>query len=254
MRYNTMKNTVRILALAALLFVGSHSFEPAKSDAQAAMSVIDISNLRQNTLTAVRTAQQISNQVTMIQNQIKTLTTLPASTFNQVKGIYGQNMSELDNLINSMDGISFDMNNMNDQYGQLYSNGFNPDTSYGQYSDTFSKWNTQLASSAKTAMQAQSVLSRVQGLNAQAMKILDSSAGADGEVRQLQNVNQMLGIVSASLNGLTENLTTSTRITATMAAEEAARKQAAAAYGDKLMKGMGSQDLTKHAVTLPDIQ
>jgi conjugal transfer/entry exclusion protein len=85
------------------------------------------------------------------------------------------------------------------------------------------------------------------------LDILNRSAGADGEVRQLQSTNQMLGIVSAQLGGLTENLATSTRLTAMMAAEEAQRREAAAAYNLKLLEGFGGQDTSVHGVTLPKI-
>jgi hypothetical protein len=63
----------------------------------------------------------------------------------------------------------------------------------------------------------------------------------------------MLGIVSAQLGGLTENLATSTRITAMMAAEEAQRREAGAAWSAQLLEGLGNHDTTVRGVTLPDI-
>ncbi|TLU82329.1 MAG: conjugal transfer protein [Chlorobium sp.] len=248
-----MKISFKKYLLASMLLVPvvtTFSFKPAA----AALTVIDLSNLQQNTLTAARTAQQIQNQLAQIANQVKTLTTLPGSTFGAVKGIYDSNMRELNTLLTSVQGISFDLNQISSQYDQLYPQGQWNNMSSGQYSDIVRKWNTELANAAKIAMQGQSVIQRSQGYNDEAIAILKRSAGADGEVRQLQSTNQMLGIVSAQLGGLTENLSTSTRITAMMAAEEAQRKEAATAYGQKLLRGMDNQDTSNHGVALPDIQ
>jgi hypothetical protein len=64
----------------------------------------------------------------------------------------------------------------------------------------------------------------------------------------------MLGIVSAQLGGLTENLATSSRLTAMMAAEEANKREAAAVYNLKIMQGLGGNDTTVHGVTLLPIR
>jgi len=103
-------------------------------------------------------------------------------------------------------------------------------------------------------MKAQSVIERSKNYNDQAASILESSNGADGEVRQLQANNQMLGIVSAQLNGLTENLAASSRITATAAAEAAQRREAEQAYRNKLMTGYGGQNTTPQPITLSPIK
>jgi type IV secretion system protein TrbJ len=248
-----MKISFKKYLLAGMLLVPvitTVSFESAA----AALTVIDLSNLQQNTLTAARTAQQIQNQLAQIANQVKTLTTLPGSTFGAVKGIYDSNMRELNTLLTSVQGISFDLNQISSQYDQLYPQGQWNNMSSGQYSDIVRKWNTELANAAKIAMQGQSVIQRSQGYNDEAIAILNRSAGADGEVRQLQSTNQMLGIVSAQLGGLTENLSTSTRITAMMAAEEAQRREAAAAYNRKLMGGLGGNTIESNGVTLLPIQ
>jgi type IV secretion system protein TrbJ len=248
-----MKPLLKRLVLAGLFFSPVLDMVTV-NEATAAVTVIDLTNLKQNTLTAVRAAQQIQNQLSMISNQVKTLTMLPGETYGAVKGIYEGNMKELNGIIADVKGISFDLNQISSQYDQLYPQGQWSNMSTGQYADIFRKWNTELANAAKVAMKGQSVLERSQDYNNEAIAILNRSSGADGEVRQLQSTNQMLGIVSAQLGGMTENLATSSRITAMMAAEEAQRRQASAAWNAKLMKGFGGYDTTVHGVNLPDIQ
>lgn len=247
-----MKPILKRLLLAGLFFSPVLVTIPV-NEAMAALTVIDLSNLQQNTLTAVRAAQQIQNQLSMISNQVKTLTMLPGETFGAVKGIYEGNLRELNGIIADVKGISFDLNQISSQYDQLYPQGQWSNMSTGQYADIFQKWNTELANAAKVAMKGQSVLDRSQDYNNEAIAILNRSSGADGEVRQLQSTNQMLGIVSAQLGGLTENLATSSRITAMMAAEEAQRREASAAWSAQLLEGLGSHDTTIHGVPLPDI-
>ena len=248
-----MKISFRRYLLSSMLFLPAVSLVPVRQ-ASAVITVIDYSNLQQNTLTAARTAQQIQNQLSMIANQVKTLTSLPSETFGAVKGIYDSNMRELNSIMSSVQGISFDLNQISSQYDQLYPQGQWSNMNSGQYADIFQKWNTELSNAAKISMQGQSVIQRSQDYNNEAMAILNRSSGADGEVRQLQSTNQMLGIVSSQLSGLTENLATSSRITAMMAAEDAQRKEAETAYNQKLMKGFGSDDTSMHGVSLPNLQ
>ncbi len=86
------------------------------------------------------------------------------------------------------------------------------------------------------------------------MNILSGSTAADGEVRQIQATNQMLSVVSAQLNGLTENLSTSSRLNAMAAAEGAQRRAAEQAYKEKLINGYGGMNTTPDPITLPPIK
>jgi len=242
------------ILLSGMFFLSVPATYPESHTLYAAITVIDLTNLKQNTLTAIRTAEQIQNQLSMIRNQVRTLSTLPSSTYGQIKGLYDGNMQELNGLIGDVQGISFDLNQVNSQFDQLYPQGQWDSMNRSQYGDYFHKWNKELSDAAKIAMRAQTVLQRSEAYNNEAMSILDRSAVADGEVRQLQSTNQMLGIVSAQLSGLTENLSTSTRITATAAAEEAQRKEAAAAYSRKLLQGYGGHVTNNTGVQLPMIK
>ncbi len=248
------KRIKRVLIGAMLLAVVPVQLPFSSKMAHAAILVTDLSNLQQNTLTAIRTAAQIENQLEQIRNQVRTLSTLPSSTFGPIKSIYENNSRELSGLIADVQGISFDLNQIDGQFNQLYPTGTWDSINRNQYEQYFQNWNRELTEAAKTAMKAQSVVERSRSYNDQAATILDSSSGADGEVRQLQANNQMLGLVSAQLNGLTENLAASSRITATAAAESAQRREAEQAYRNKLMTGYGGQDTTPQPITLAPIK
>lgn len=104
--------------------------------------------------------------------------------------------------------------------------------------DVFEKWNQSLSDAAKVSMTAQSSLQRTGDYNRQVGAILQRSSTADGEVRQLQSVNQMLGIVLAQMGDIGMVLATNSRITAQMAAESAKTEEAIAATNRQLLRGM----------------
>lgn len=104
--------------------------------------------------------------------------------------------------------------------------------------DVFEKWNQSLSDAAKVSMKAQSSLQRTGDYNRQVGAILQRSSTADGEVRQLQSVNQMLGIVLAQMGDIGMVLATNSRITAQMAAESAKTEEAVAATNRQLLRGM----------------
>ena len=243
-------HTLKRIIIAGLLFA-LPAICSTVDQVYADVPVVDFSNLEQNILTAARTATQIENQLQMINNQVRSLSTLPNGSSGPVKSIYASNTQELNSTISSVQGISFDLNQIESQFNQLYPSRQWSNVNSAQYGQMMQNWNRQLTDAAKTAMKLQSSVQRSQAYNNEAAAILDRSASADGEVRQLQSNTQMLGLVSTQLNGLTENLAASSRITATAAAEDAQRKEAAAAFDAKMLRGSGHQDITDHGVTLP---
>ena len=249
-----MKKTITKIMIAATLFaVTPLTLTVTSKIAHASLPVIDITNLQQNTLTALRTAAQIENQLVQIRNQVKSLSMLPSGITAPIKGVYDSNLRELNGLIADVKGIGFDLNQIDGQFNQLYPTGQWDTINRGQYDQYYQKWNTELTESARTAMKAQGVIERSQGYNTQAMNILEQSNSSDGEVRQIQATNQMLSLVSAQLSGLTENLSTSTRLTATVAVDAAQRKEAERAYRNKLMDGYGGLNTTPQPIELKKI-
>jgi P-type conjugative transfer protein TrbJ len=244
---NYVRKTGKHLLLAGLLFAATPALPFMQPEASAALTVIDISNLKQNTLTAVRTAEQIQNQIEQIRNQVRSLQTLPAATFGPVKSIYDSNMQELNGLLSDVQGISFDLNQIDGQFNQLFPQGSWDQIDFSRYEQYYRDWTKELSEASKIAMKAQSVVERSQAYNNQAAAILNSSAAADGEVRQLQSTNQMLGIMSGQLDGLTQTLAVSARVSAMAAAQAANREEAERAFSTQMWSGYGSVDKQANA-------
>jgi P-type conjugative transfer protein TrbJ len=237
-----MRRAAKRLLLTGLLFAATPVLPYMQPEAQAALTVIDISNLQQNTLTAVRTAEQIQNQLEQIRNQVRSLQTLPAATFGPVKSIYDSNMQELNGLLSDVQGISFNLNQIDGQFNQLFPQGSWDQIDFSRYEQYYRDWTKELSEASKTAMKAQSVVERSQAYNNEAAAILSSSAAADGEVRQLQSTNQMLGIMAGQLDGLTQTLAVSARVSAMAAAQAANREEAERAFTTQMWSGYGNVD------------
>jgi len=198
----------------------------------AAWPVIDYANLSRNTVTSIQMVQDVIHQVTQIQNQLnqymaqlQSLQSLDQLTFRQVKVLIQANTDELNRVLNDMDAIGYSLNQIKTQYHDLFpqDNDFSGVDLAG-YEEYYREWNKELNESARTAMESQAVIERSKQYNQEAAEILARSTGAEGEVRQLQAQNQMLGMMSSQIGDLTQILATSGRVAATAAARSAAEK------------------------------
>ena len=156
----SMNRILRTILVGGLLLGGGMVLPHIHSVAQAALTVIDISNLKQNTLTAIRTAEQIRNQIEQIRNQVRSLQTLASSTFGPVKSIYQSNMQELNGLLADVQGISFDLNRIDSEFDQLFPQGSWDQIDFSRYEQYYRDWTKELSEASKIAMKAQSVVER----------------------------------------------------------------------------------------------
>lgn len=216
-------------------------------DAFAELPVIDLSNLQQSTLTAARTAQQIENQIEQIRNQVRSLQTFSPDSFSPVNAICQSNMNELNGLLADVKGISFELNRIDSQFDQLFPEGKWDQIDSSRYQDYYRDWNRELSDAAKVSMKSQSVIQRSQAYNNEAAAILNRSAGADGQVRQIQATNQMLGIVAGQLDGLTQTLSFNARVSATAAASAAQKDEAERAFSRQMWNKYGEVNTKPNA-------
>jgi P-type conjugative transfer protein TrbJ len=90
---------------------------------RAQLLVFDPSNYSQNLLTAARSLQQIQNQITSLQNQAqmlinqaKQLEQLPTTVLNDV----GRDYAQIQNLLRQADGITYNVQSLNQAFSQSY--------------------------------------------------------------------------------------------------------------------------------------
>ena len=182
----------RLLAVAVAALIG------AMPVAQAQWVVIDPTNLAQNILTAARTLEQINNQIRQLQNEAQSLmnearnlASLPFNVVNRLRS----NLDTTRQLIAQARGLAFDIQNMDQQFAQLYPEQYAATVSGNQmFQDAHQRWQNTLQG-LQTAMRMQAQVS--QNLNQDEgvlADLVDQSQSATGALQAMQATNQLLAL------------------------------------------------------------
>lgn len=182
----------RLLAVAVAALIG------AVPVAQAQWVVIDPTNLAQNILTAAHTLEQINNQIRQLQNEAQSLmnearnlASLPFNVVNRLRA----NLDTTRQLIAQARGLAFDIQNMDQQFAQLYPEQYAASVSGNQmFQDAHQRWQNTLQG-LQTAMRMQAQVS--QNLNQDEgvlADLVDQSQSATGALQAMQATNQLLAL------------------------------------------------------------
>lgn len=184
-----MKKRLIAAAVAAMLCTAT---------AHAQWVVVDPTNLVQNTLTAIRTLEQINNQIKQLQNEAQSLmnearnlASLPFNVVNRLRA----NLDTTRQLIAQARGLAFDIQNMDQQFAQLYPDQYAATVSGNQmFQDAHQRWKNTLQG-LQTAMRMQAQVS--QNLNQDEgvlADLVDQSQSATGALQAMQATNQLLAL------------------------------------------------------------
>ena len=182
----------RLLAVAAAVLIG------VVPVAHAQWVVIDPTNLAQNILTAAHTLEQINNQIRQLQNEAQSLmnearnlASLPFNVVNRLRS----NLDTTRQLIAQARGLAFDIQNMDQQFAQLYPEQYAATVSGNQmFQDAHQRWQNTLQG-LQTAMRMQAQVS--QNLNQDEgvlADLVDQSQSATGALQAMQATNQLLAL------------------------------------------------------------
>jgi P-type conjugative transfer protein TrbJ len=183
---------IRLLALAVAAFIG---VMPA---AQAQWVVVDPTNLVQNTLTAVRTLEQINNQIQQLQNEAqmlinqgRNLVSLPFNVVNRLRST----LATTQQLITQAQGLTFQVQSMDQQFARLYPQQYAATVSGNQmYQDAHQRWQNTL-NGLQTAMQMQAQVSQnVTEDESVLSDLIGQSQSATGALQAMQATNQLLAL------------------------------------------------------------
>jgi P-type conjugative transfer protein TrbJ len=221
-----MKRLVVSCACAAAI-LGAARFVRAQ------FAVIDASNIAQSIKTVLNTAQtvsntytQIQNQKTQIENELQTLKSIDPRTFSSLMTLLDQGKLTYAMIQNDIDSMGFTVQQVNRDFDGLFPKDKAKwkNVKYSDYDNYYTRWNTELTASSKSADRAQASIESVERNNAAIASILSQAQSANGEVRQLQLINQQLALIHSRLGDLVQNIATMGRITANMAASSAGEK------------------------------
>jgi len=218
---------IRLLALAVAAFIG---VMPA---AHAQWVVVDPTNLVQNTLTAIRTLEQINNQVRQLQNQAQSLInqarnleSLPFSVVSQLR----TNLATTQQLIAQARGLAFQVQSMDQQFARLYPEQYAATVSGNQmYQDAHQRWQNTLQG-LQTAMRMQAQVSENVAEDESVLTdLVGRSQSATGALQAMQATNQLLALqakqsIQAQQLQLTQGRSTALELARQAAAVERGRE------------------------------
>jgi len=219
-----MKIHALVTALSAALLIA----QPAS-----AITVFDPSNFVQNTLTAVRTLEQINNQIqqlqneaTMLINQARNLATLDFNIVNRLRST----LATTERLIAEAQGLAYDVANMDREFARLYPDQYDASISGERMAqDARERWKHTL-DGLHTAMRMQAQVSNNLAQDESALSdLVNKSQSAEGALQAMQATNQLLALqakqsIQAQQLQITQDRAASLELARQAAATERARE------------------------------
>ena len=195
--------------------------------------VFDPTNYVQNTLTAIRTLDQINNQIRQLQNeaqmlinQARNLASLPSSVVNQLRS----NLATTQRLIAQAKGLAYEVANMDKEFQRLYPEQYAATVSGDQMlRDAQERWRNTLTG-LRTTMQMQAQVSQNLGEDESVLAdLVGRSQSAQGALQAMQATNQLLALqakqsIQAQRLQLTQDRAASLELARQAAAAERGRE------------------------------
>lgn len=177
-----------ILGAGVTVGAGMKVFQPAQ-----ALPVFDSANYAENLLQAARSLTQIENQVKALQNQAKNLLKLD---FNSVAEM-AASLNRISTLMDQAQRVSFNVNDTNANFHQLYPAEFNASlTSDQRVRDARERWEASMDGYRQTMTIQSQVVQNVANDGQLLADLVSQSQGAQGTLQAQQATNQLLALTT----------------------------------------------------------
>ena len=216
----------RVARLAAALLIAPVAFAPMlPAPAQAQWIVYDPTNYVQNVLTAARSLQQITNQITSLQNeaqmlinQARNLASLPYSSLQRLQ----QSIQRTQQLLAQAQNIAFDVQQIDQAFQTTYGNASLSASDQQLIADARTRWQNTVGG-LQDAMRVQAtVVGNLDTNRAEMSALIGQSQSATGALQAAQAGNQILALQAQQLADLTAVVAADGRARALTEAERAA--------------------------------
>ncbi len=196
----------RAVILAATVLAAPIALTPMVVTSAHALIVFDPSNYAQNVLTAARSLEQITNQITSLQNQAqmlinqaRNLASLPYSALQQLQ----QNVQRTQQLLSQAQGIAFNIQQIDKMFQQKYGNVSLSAPQQQLVADARTRWQNTVGG-LHDAMRVQAgVVSNIGTNRTQMSALVSQSQSATGALQATQAGNQLLALLAQQLADLT---------------------------------------------------
>ena len=221
--------TRRRTVLAAALVAGLLVLAPPRT-ARTDLFGGDVAELAAILTELVSQGVQLADQLDRLQTQIRyteqTLRQLDPTSFSGLVNAFNTLRWNYQSLAGQVQTIGFTASHVQTDFNRLFPKDKNawrgvPSSNFDGY---YTGWQTEISKSSLVAMSAQTQIDLLKRQNDVMMDILRQSQGANGELRQLQLINQSLAKIHDRLGTVVEVLATSQRVTAALAASGSGEK------------------------------
>ena len=218
----TLRIRSRAMALAATMLAAAPlALSPMMATPAHAIIVFDPSNYAQNVLTAARTLEQITNQITSLQNEAQMLINQASLPYSALQTLQ-QNVQRTQQLLSQAQGIAFNVQQIDQMFTQKYGNVSMSTTDKQMVADARSRWQNTVGG-LQDAMRVQAgVVSNIDTNRTQMSALVSQSQGATGALQATQAGNQILALQSQQLSDLVALLASNGRASALTEAERTA--------------------------------
>ncbi|MDR0649260.1 MAG: P-type conjugative transfer protein TrbJ [Synergistaceae bacterium] len=195
-RLKGWKNLKKIAALCVLCCFAANAAFAGGGLTGGATEITQLMNNSELVAQVAQLAEQIQNQITMIQDLIYNTLTIPDQLFRDVKQIYGK----VKGIIDTTKGLAYNLSNMDEELKRRfksYADMSNISTASGFVSEYRDIVDTQMET-VRSTMEAIGVsFEELVNDDASALKELQSKASsANGRNELIQATNQLLGFMA----------------------------------------------------------
>jgi P-type conjugative transfer protein TrbJ len=199
-----------------------------------ALTVIDPTNLIQNTLTAVRTLEMTSNQLSQLQNetqmllnQARNLATLDFNVINRLR----LSIANSERLLAEAQGLAYEVTRLDQEFARLYPDQYATTTTGAQLAQqALERWNYE-RNGLHTALRIQAQVAWNLGTDEAVLSdLVTQSQSAVGSLQASQATNQLLALqakqaIQAQQLDLSQNRAVALEHARQVAEEHEAREQ-----------------------------
>ena len=216
----------RLALLAASLLSIPVVMSPVNMQtAFAQTTVFDPSNYVQNALSAVRALDQVTNQITSLQNeammlvnQARNLASLPYSALQQLQ----QSVQRTQQLLGEAQRIAYDVQQINQAFASTYRSASLSATDQQLVEQARQRWQNTVGGLQDALRVQAGVVGNIDTNRAEMSALLDRSQAATGALQAAQAGNQLLALQAQQLSDLAAVLAANGRAQALTEAERAA--------------------------------
>jgi P-type conjugative transfer protein TrbJ len=218
-----LRRSAAVLAIATII-------ASAPPPASAQMTVFDPSNFSQNVLTAARALQQVTNQITSLQNeaqmlinQARNLASLPYSSLQQLQ----QSVGRTQQLLAEVQGIAFNVQQIDQEFSTVYAPASASQSDQSLIANARARWQYAV-DGLQDALRIQATVVGNLDTNRNEMSaLIGASQGATGALQAAQAGNQLLALQAQQLADLTATIAAQGRAQSLEAAQRAAAQDQA---------------------------